>query len=108
MNKGIEIRAVNCFHLDRSLGLYIEQVQDRKIFFAKPIVMEESAREPYEPVEPLLHISREMGQQLMDDLWQCGLRPSEGSGSAGQLASVQGHLADMRQIAFGKLKIEKP
>jgi hypothetical protein len=39
-------------------------------------------------------------QQLMDDLWHCGYRPSEGSGSAGQLASVQHHLEDMRKLVF--------
>lgn len=39
-------------------------------------------------------------QELMDSLWQCGLRPSEGSGSAGALAATERHLADMRQIAF--------
>lgn len=39
-------------------------------------------------------------QELIDSLWQCGLRPSEGSGSAGALAATERHLADMRQIAF--------
>lgn len=39
-------------------------------------------------------------QELMDSLWQCGLRPSEGSGSTGALAATERHLADLRQIAF--------
>ena len=37
---------------------------------------------------------------LMDDLWQCGLRPSEGTGSAGALAATQKHLDDMRKLVF--------
>lgn len=44
-------------------------------------------------------------QRLMDELWNVGLRPSEGSGSAGQLAAVQNHLEDMRTIAMSQLGI---
>lgn len=39
-------------------------------------------------------------QELMDSLWQCGLRPTEGAGSAGALAATERHLADLRQICF--------
>lgn len=42
-------------------------------------------------------------QKLIDDLWDAGLRPSEGSGSAGCLAATQKHLKDMRAIAFNRL-----
>ena len=48
----------------------------------------------------------DIAQQMMDQLWQAGLRPSEGTGSAGSLAATQNHLADMKQIAFHALKIE--
>lgn len=47
-------------------------------------------------------------QQLMDELWRAGLRPSEGTGSAGSLAATERHLADMKTIAFHALKIGKP
>lgn len=44
-------------------------------------------------------------QFLMDRLWECGLRPTEGSGSAGSLAATQKHLEDMRALVFdGKSK----
>jgi len=48
-----------------------------------------------------------VAQVLMDDLWECGIRPSEGQGSAGQLKAVQDHLTDMRKITFHKLNIEE-
>lgn len=51
-------------------------------------------------VEPSFKMSYEHAQQLMDDLWVCGLRPSEGTGSAGALASTQKHLDDMRKLVF--------
>ena len=36
-------------------------------------------------------------QRLMDDLWNCGFRPSAGRGSAGQLDAVQCHLSDLQE-----------
>lgn len=38
-------------------------------------------------------------QKLMDALWGLGIRPS-GAGNEGQLAAVQNHLTDMRQLNF--------
>jgi hypothetical protein len=37
--------------------------------------------------EAPIEISHKQAQQLMDELWRCGLRPSEGTGSAGSLAA---------------------
>ncbi len=54
-------------------------------------------------LKPLLKLSPTMAQHLMDELWQCGVRPTEGTGSAGQMAAVKEHLQDMRKIAFGML-----
>lgn len=53
---------------------------------------------------PFLVITYEEAQMLMDELWTCGIRPTEGSGSAGSLAATERHLADMRTIAMGSLK----
>lgn len=39
-------------------------------------------------------------QSLMDQLWNCGVRPTEGTGSAGSLAATKNHLEDMRRIVF--------
>lgn len=52
-----------------------------------------------------LSLNKQLAQQLIDSLWDCGLRPSEGTGSAGAFAAVQSHLNDMRTIAFKKLNI---
>ncbi len=51
-------------------------------------------------IYPTFSLEREMAQSLMDQLWACGLRPSEGSGSAGALAATQRHLEDMRTLVF--------
>ena len=64
------------------------------------------ARNPGEFVEPTLRIGRAEAQILMDDLWNAGLRPTEGSGSAGSLRATEKHLEDMRKIAFKNIGIE--
>ena len=53
-----------------------------------------------------LTLNDRQAQELMDELWQCGLRPSEGTGSAGSLAATERHLKDMQRIAMGLLRLE--
>ena len=57
-------------------------------------------------VDPFMVMPLETAQLLMDELWDCGLRPSEGTGSAGSLAATERHLKDMKTIAFHALKIQ--
>jgi hypothetical protein len=64
--------------------------------------------EPGTIVPPLFHLDLKASQELMDDLWASGVRPTEGRGSAGAMKAVQEHLLDMRTIAFDKLKVEQP
>lgn len=56
--------------------------------------------DPAQIIEPSFKMSYEEAQRFMDDLWECGLRPSEGTGSAGALAATQKHLEDMRKLVF--------
>lgn len=56
---------------------------------------------PSEPIqEPTVELDFHAAQQLIDALWDCGLRPTEGTGSAGALAATERHLKDMQTIAF--------
>jgi hypothetical protein len=71
--------------------------------FAEPLTFK--VRDEGAFIQPALRIGRDEAQVLMDDLWFAGLRPTEGTGSAGALAAVQSHLQDMRKIAFKKLGI---
>jgi len=58
------------------------------------------------PCDPTFRLQGQEAQELMDGLWNCGLRPTQGKSSAGQLNAVERHLADMRAIAFNKLEIQ--
>ncbi len=51
------------------------------------------------------NISREAAQELMNDLYSIGIRPSEGTGSAGSLQATEKHLNDMRAIVGKKLDV---
>jgi hypothetical protein len=57
---------------------------------------------------PAIQLVMSEAQLLIDALWQVGLRPTEGTGSAGSLAATEKHLQDMRTIAFGSLMMERP
>lgn len=58
------------------------------------------------PIDPLVRLDMAAAQELIDELWACGLRPTEGSGSAGSLAATERHLQDMRLIALKHLGIK--
>ena len=58
---------------------YYHKLPDGKIGVASPLTMhivEDGAE-----YEHFATLPKEAAQELMDDLWQCGIRPSEGSGT---------------------------
>lgn len=57
---------------------------------------------------PFLEVEAHEAQQLLDELWAAGIRPSQEFGSTGQIGAVQRHLDDMRAIAFHAIQAPKP
>ncbi len=57
------------------------------------------------PSQPTFTLTPESAQQFMDSLWQAGMRPTEGTGSAGSLAATEKHLKDMRAIVSKQLEV---
>ena len=81
----------------RSVGGLIEES------FALPVAMQTLTPElAVLEKAPTFSLPPEAAQGLIDALWECGLRPTEGTGSAGALAAVQRHLEDMRSLVFKK------
>jgi hypothetical protein len=70
---------------------------------AKPLTLERIEEGTYVS-EPTMRLTNQAAQMLMDELWRCGLRPSEGAGSAGSLAATERHLKDVRAVAMGLLR----
>jgi hypothetical protein len=79
--------------------------KDRKAAASVAQPMELKRHVEGERLEPFLSLGSHEAQKLMDELWDCGLRPSEGAGSAGAMRATEKHLEDMKIIAFHALKI---
>jgi len=87
-------------------GIEVAVFQKREfgMMVAEPLTLRE-LKDGENLNEPTMRLRNEEAQQLIDELWRCGLRPSEGTGSAGSLAATEKHLADMQKIALGLLKV---
>ena len=82
--------------------LLVQVDSERAVSYVTDFIVTTAENGAY--VDPSFSLSLTDAQQLMDDLWNCGLRPSEGSGSAGALAATQKHLDDMRRRVFQENK----
>ncbi len=102
MNKRQIKAAVSRASFDRyvEVALYQETDEGESVFSGAPIEFRQVQVGAY--AEPTLRLRRDEAQELMDALWSAGLRPTEGSGSAGALAATQAHLQDMRKLVFNK------
>jgi len=82
----------------------IKKDADGRRFVGAPVELNEIHPDAH-IVENTLDLDMKGAQVLMDDLWRCGIRPTEGAGSAGSLAATERHLADLQKIVFGHLKL---
>ncbi len=81
---------------------FVQEGARGKTFAARPLVFD--AIDDGQLIDAAATIQANEAQQLIDELWRCGLRPSEGTGSAGSLAATERHLRDMQAITKGLLK----
>ena len=75
--------------------LYFWQHLNGAFQYGSNVVMMEHKENSY--TEPLIHLSGAASQELMDTLWQCGIRPSQAVDSAGELSATKRHLDDLRR-----------
>lgn len=57
-------------------------------------------------IPPSINLPLELGQQLIDQLWNLGYRPSEGISSRGQNKAMKEHIKDLRNITYNLLNIK--
>lgn len=84
----------------RAVELFIGDAEGKTR--VKEIVLEHMDEAIAQP--PSFILDDQMSQQLMDDLWHCGFRPTDGAGTAGAMRAVERHLEDMRTLVFNKTK----
>lgn len=88
--------------LNPNINVWLAQKKDGKTSVVENLTLRtlEEGEIPHSPIQ----LDPTTAQQLMDSLWDCGLRPSEGSGSAGAMLATQNHLEDMRALVFKERK----
>lgn len=101
------IAAVNEPEFFGTIAIYITGNEEGKRLVGRPLEYDAIVSDG-RPISPAIRMEKEAAQRLMDSLWDCGLRPSEGTGSAGAMAATQRHLEDMRTLVFDGLKLSKP
>jgi hypothetical protein len=82
--------------------VYLWQADESGRYYARPPGMAQVPDGTYAP--PMLSLRPQEAQQLIDRLWQAGLRPRDGSGSSAQVEALTKHLDDMRKIVAGQLQ----
>jgi hypothetical protein len=84
---------------NNAVGLYIVQPHLGGRRWAPPITFTEVGDEMIR--EPSLSLRRSEAQFLMDQMWRCGLRPTDAGSTDGTLKATRDHLQDMRKLALG-------
>lgn len=82
----------------KKIDLYFVQYYPHDRLVAKKIEWEQSLYNEW--TKPILSLTYKNAQQLMNELWTCGIRPTGTTESA-----TQAHLNDMRAIVAEKLKV---
>lgn len=79
--------------------VYIIETSDSGVTsVGKPIEMQARNSGVYEPCEPTFHLFNLQAQELMDQLWMAGYRPTEGSGSAGAMKQAEDHIKSLKSV----------
>ena len=81
-----------------NLYLYAIDMEQKKCWESEIKLKEVNEGAVLHPI--LTFHDKEPLQGLMDSLWDCGIRPTEGTGSAGSLKATQNHLEDMRKLVL--------
>jgi len=87
--------------LGDDLYLYF-YIKDRDRTLSAEITFDEISESTSTPES--ITIPPEAAQELVDKLWQCGVRPTEGTGSAGALLATQNHVKSLQNIVDITLK----
>ena len=101
----LELRAFKVGFRHPNIAFFVEETKNNVIYIGKPVVIEALDMATYKPyeedsIQTTFNLCNAAAQKLIDDLWDTGLRPSEGVGSAGSFAAQGKHLKDLQRIVF--------
>lgn len=96
--KDFKVRATQAPWRD-TIDLHFIRKVDGRVDVIENIIMRHIAFDDIGVEYPApISLPVEVAQGLMDTLWQCGIRPTEGSGSAGSLRATENHLSNLQKI----------
>ena len=95
-----------------SFGRYLNmhmaaQNASSEFFVAQPVTFTLTSDSAAEH-QPMMQFIPEQAQQLMDELWTVGYRPTQGQQSEGQMGATTRHLNDMRAMVANLAKVDLP
>lgn len=102
--RGFEISAQR--NIRRSaVDIWLVKYEAGSVTFLETIILKTLPREDGVAVlekegADFFSLPYDLTQNLMDELWRCGFRPTEGTGSAGSLKATENHLADMQKLSW--------
>ena len=98
-------RAMNGFGFSLRLGWRDYGTGDIDIM--QPITLQRHEKGEIIPDTSLLQFSEEEAQQVMDAMWNAGVRPSRECGSVGEKAALEKHIESLeREEAFKRQLIQ--
>lgn len=106
--KNTHVRAER-YDYGNAVGLYVYvrgEPGEPHDYVPEPLRMRPVQLNQFEHKEALLSMGREAGQQLFDDLWHCGFRPSDMKGVVGTAETIHAmnrHLSDLQRLVFDHL-----
>jgi len=85
--------------------LRIFDIENQVFSYAENIQMK-SVTEENEGIyiDPVMTLTKNEVQKWLDELWELGIRPSNGSGDGNTIEATKYHLEDMRSLVFKKNK----
>jgi hypothetical protein len=85
-----------CYGWDFDLRIFDKEQQA----YATSIVMTTIDANRAIKIDPVCVLHKEEAINLMDALWNLGIRPSSGAGDANTLEATKYHLEDLRKLVF--------
>lgn len=83
--------------------LFVSRQQGSNLYIATPPPMHfEKVESCQTPKDPTFRLARSEAQTLLQTLWDCGYRPSDGEGTGGHVNALKYHLEDMRRLVFNR------
>jgi len=84
--------------------VWVVQKRPGEMAIGDPVVMRTLTREEEHSVciPETFQLGAAGAQELVDQLWAAGVRPTAAAGSVGQLAAMESHLKDLRRLVFDK------